>query len=408
MRRAVFLGWKTMLKQLFNKEQILKALTTKDIWRWKILDQYGNAESAAEAIVRNWNVNGLSIKGLDVKIIKGKKVYIPESLEDALAIRLVDRYLRRIYKVRQSDRSRMIKQVITLLQDPGSFTFIRLDISQCYESIIFEVVLNKLRKDLILSPDCINILESIGSIAQAQGNSGLLRGLSISATLAELYLEKLDKEISNNKNITYMARYVDDIIIFIPDVYAAQANDDIDSALEMLDLISNKDKSSSYKVDVVNESIELLGYSLSSSSSISKSSKKKNPNLVTVKISKRKLNKIKTRIVLSFLEYKKDQNFKILKDRIYFLSTLSVVKKGRNGDLLAGNAYNYFHASDSDCLKKIDGFYFKTLQELRFNLSSAQQSDLKKISFYGNAKNNKIMKVTKNKTIRLKQAWINE
>lgn len=391
-----------MLKQLFNKEQILKTLTTRDIWQWKVLGQYGNAESAAEAIVRNWNVNGLSIKGLGEKIIKGKKVYIPESLEDALAIRLVDRYVRSIYKVRQSDRNRVIKQVITLLQDPGSFTFIRLDISQCYESIVFEVVLNKLRKDLILSPDCINILESIGLIAQAQGNSGLLRGLSISSTLAELYLEKLDKKISSNKNIVYMTRYVDDIIIFVPDIYKAQVNRDIDSALEMLGLISNQDKSSSYKVNTVNESIELLGYSLSSLS------KNKSPNSVIVKISKNKLNKIKTRIVLSFLEYKKNQNFKILKDRIYFLSTLSVVKKGRNGDLLAGNAYNYFHASDSDCLKKIDGFYFKTLQELRFNLSPAQQSELKKISFYGNAKNKKIMKITKNKTFRLKQAWINE
>ena len=43
-----------MLKQLFNKEQILKTLTTRDIWQWKVLGQYGNAESAAEAIVRNW------------------------------------------------------------------------------------------------------------------------------------------------------------------------------------------------------------------------------------------------------------------------------------------------------------------------------------------------------------------
>lgn len=395
-----------MLKQLFNKEQILKAFTSKDVWRWNVLDKYGDVETAAGSIARTWKENGLSITGLRTKVVKGKTVFFPESIEDALAIRLVDRYVRRIYKVRQSDRNRMVKQVAILLKDPGDLTFIRLDISQCYESIVFDSMLKKIREDLILSPGCMKILKSVSSVSLAQGLNGLPRGLSISTTLAELYLEKLDAKLARNINIVYMARYVDDIVIVVPDSYVAQVSNDVEYALTQLRLTSNPDKKSFYKVDLVGDNIDLLGYFLSSKSVVNKG--KVNQNDVFIKISDKKINKIKNRVALSFINYKNDQNFQLLKDRIYFLSSLSVIKKGRNGELLAGNAYNYIHAHGSDCLKKIDGFYLNLLKKTRFDLSLPQQETLKKISFYRNAQRKKVMNITRSKMIRLKQAWINE
>ncbi len=251
-----------MLKQLFNKESILKVLSAKDIWRWKIIDQFGDCERAAKHISVLWQKSGINIQPLRTISVKGKVAYRAQSLEDTLALKLVDRYVRRVYKVRQSDRNRMVKQLITLLKDPGEFTFIRFDIKSCYENINFRNMLTKLKDDLILSPTCIKVLEQAVELTKSTGQSGLPRGLPISATLAELYLETLDMELAQNENIIYSARYVDDCIVVTPSSEASKTQDFINRTLDKLKLALNEDKSSVYQIDQVNDSIELLGYCL--------------------------------------------------------------------------------------------------------------------------------------------------
>lgn len=391
-----------MLKQLFNKESILKVLSAKDIWRWKIIDQFGDCERAAKHISVLWQKSGINIQPLRTISVKGKVAYRAQSLEDTLALKLVDRYVRRIYKVRQSDRNRMVKQLITLLKDPGEFTFIRFDIKSCYENINFRNMLTKLKDDLILSPTCIKVLEQAVELTKSTGQSGLPRGLPISATLAELYLETLDMELAQNENIIYSARYVDDYIVVTPSSEASKTQDFINRTLDKLKLALNEDKSSVYQIDQVNDSIELLGYCLTSKRRSAK------PNNVVVTISEKKIKKIKTRIVLSLLDYKQANSmsmFKLLKDRIYYLSTLRVVKKGKNGYLLAGNAYNYSLAGDLSCLKKIDKFYHGLILRNQNIFSSPELIALRKVSFYGNAKSKKIMELTKNKSSRIQQVW---
>lgn len=390
-----------MLKQLFNSKKILKVFSNKDIWRWDILNIYGNAENAANSVAHEWKNNGYKISSLKTKLIKGKTVFTTAELKDHLAVKLVDRYLRRIYKVRQSDRNRVVRQVITLMKDPSDLIFVKVDVKNCFESIVFTNLIGNLKSDLILAPNCIAILEDIAKQAQLSGEIGLPRGLSISATLAELYLEKLDKKLAKNTNIIYMTRYVDDIILVIPRDYCNYIYEDVDEALSELGLARNIEKSNTYLANQVNQGLEFLGYLM-----FSKNVKNK-PNTVDVKIATNKVNKIKTRIALSFLEYKKNPNFKLLKDRIYFLSTLRVVKKNKNGTVLAGNAYNYMYATDFSDLKNIDGFYFSLIRKSRYRLSNTEVDELRKISFYRIAKNKRVMKLTRKEAFAIKGAWVN-
>lgn len=390
-----------MLKQLFNSEQILKVFSNKDIWRWDVLREYGTAENSAKAIADEWKANGYQLSPLETKMIKGKKTFSLSNLKDHLAIKLVDRYLRRIYKVRQSDRNRVVRQVISLMKDPSDLSFIKTDIKNCFESIVFTSLIKDLKSDLILAPNCIAILEDIANKAQLSGEIGLPRGLSISTTLAELYLEKLDRKLAKNTNVIYMTRYVDDIILVIPRDYCNYIYEDIDAALSELGLARNIEKSNTYLANQVNQGLEFLGYLI-----FSKNNKNK-PNTVDVKIATNKVNKIKTRIALSFLEYKKNLNLKLLKDRIYFLSTLCVVKKNKNGTVLEGNAYNYMYATDFSDLKNIDGFYLSLIEKSRYGFTSTEERELKMISFYRMAKNKKVMKLTRKKALVIKEAWIN-
>lgn len=399
-----------MLKQLFDEKSILKVISGKDIWRWKVLKEFKDSEQAAEHISKSWQKDGINIQPLISAQIKGRTTYRTQNLEDTLAIKLVDRYIRRIYKVRQSDRNRMVKQVITLLEDPGDFCFIRFDIKNCYESISFRNMLTKTKEDMILSPNCINVLEQVVKTTEEQGQNGLPRGLPISTTLAELYLEKLDDALSRNDKIIYCARYVDDCIVVTPTEEENNVQSIIKKALSDLNLKPNKSKSSTYKANQAAGALELLGYSLSSKKRSRKS------NLVTVEISNHKLNKIKERIMLSFLAYKNDPsraNFKLFKDRLFYLSTLRTVKKSKNGPLLAGNAYNYKLADQKQndqtieipCLKKLDRFYKGILNRNQSLFSSHEQAELLKISFYGNAKNKLEMKTTKIKALHIQKAW---
>ena len=197
--------------------------------------------------------------------------------------------------------------------------------------------------------------------------------------------------------------------------------DFIEKTLFDLNLELNKNKSSVYSAGLIIESLELLGYSLSSE--IRRVKNKRIENAVNIKISENKLNKIKTKIKLSFIEYEISNHptrFKLLKDRIYYLSTLRVVKKGKNGYLLAGNAYNYIFAAqttqndkDKDkikipCLKKIDRFYHGLVLKNISSFNKKELSDLKSISFYGNAQKKIEMKLTKNKALHIQQAWANQ
>lgn len=390
-----------MLKQLFNYVKVLQVITSRDVWRWNILSDYGDVETAAKLVAKELQDNGFNIASPDIKNIKGRKVFIPKNLKDHLAIKLVDHYLRRIYKVRQSDRDRVVRQIITLMKDPAALSFIRIDIKNCYESIVFETVLEKLKQDMILAPKCLIILDSLSRHLKAYNYSGLPRGLSISATLAELYLEKLDKKISANKEIIYMARYVDDIVVVTENSLVSKILSDLKHYVKelLLEINEDNDKLSIYSADQESGKLEMLGYSFTSSN--------EKKNKVFVEISEKKINKIKKRILLCLFDFRKEKNFKLLKERIYYLSSLKIIKKTENGNILSGNAFNYKYADDFKGLKSVDGFYLSMLTKQHFQLSSVQVSQLKKISFYRMAKKRKVMNVTKNRASSLQKAWAN-
>ena len=85
---------------------------------------------------------------------------------------------------------------------------------------------------------------------------------------------------------------------------------------------------------------------------------------------------------------------------------LKIVKKGKNGNLLAGIAHNYQYVTDEfECLKSIDGFLLHHLNSARFQLNQAQLNAINKITFYGNVKNKKVGNFSRIKTIQIMQVW---
>lgn len=392
-----------MLKQVFDKEQLSKALTSSDVWQWDLLSDYGNVETAVDHTIQYWKSHNLTLSSIEARTIKSKSVFIPAIMEDAFAIKLLDRFIRRIYKVRQSDRNRIVRQLRTLLMDSGNYHVLRLDIKDCYETIQFEHLINKFENELILAPECINLLADIHSdLRLNHGIHGLPRGLPISPTLAELYLETLDKKIASHPNVIYSARYVDDIIILTPAGKESEVQTDIMTFMNEIGLTLNSNTNKYYSGSSNSAEFDYLGYA------IKVAPQNQKPNTVTLTISQSKLNKLKSRIIMGFCDHKKQKNIALLKRRLEYLCMLKIVRKSKNGNLLAGISHNYQYVTDDfECLKPLDGFLCQQLDNPRFGLNQQEKDKIKKVSIYGNARKGNIGKFSKKQTVQIMRIWKN-
>lgn len=392
-----------MLKQVFDKEQVSKVMQSADVWKWQLLKNYGGVDNAISHILASWKQTSLNLSLLTSGRAKGKSTFRFANIEDHFAVRLVDRFIRRVYKVRQSDRNRIVKQLISVLKDSGEHHVLRLDIKDCYESIKLKSLIEKFESDLILAPECIRLLKCISKdLIDNHSMEGLPRGLCISPTLAELYLEILDKRISSISEVIYSARYVDDIIIIIPKNKKNSIETLIEEIINEMNLTINRDNSKHYSEDLKSANFDFLGYS------ISVSERKNNPNDVSITISNSKLKKIKSRIAKCFSSYKHDADTLLLKRRLEYLSMLKVVKEGINGNLFAGIAHNYRYVTDGfKCLKPLDGFLSNQINHPRYNVGQADKLKISKISIYANVTNLKVGNFTKSKTSEIMQVWKN-
>jgi hypothetical protein len=391
-----------MLKQTFDNAAIIRVLSSEDVSRWSIWDDINKKEDSIKALVESIKTKNFEISPLKCEIKRNKPTYQATNIEDVLSIKLLDRYIRRIYKVRQSDRNRIISQVKTLLKDSGDYAVLRLDIEKCYESMDFEKTIHKLNDDMILAPNCMRLLHSILEYCKTVGINGLPRGLAISPTLAELYLEPIDKFIKQFEGVVYYTRYVDDLFILVDKNIEQKLLDELKIKLSEITLSLNNSVEKRYIGSSKNANFDYLGYSFKVSPV------NRNPNKVEVIISPAKLNKIKQKVAKSLSEYKLTTDIRLLQQRLNYLTVIKVIKKSKNGVLLGGIAYNYRYVSDSfNCLKALDGFLMKMINSPKYGFTPSNIAVLSKISFYGSVKHKKQGKFTRKKASLINKAWKN-
>lgn len=127
--------------------------------------------------------------------------------------------LSRLYKIKQGDRRKIVKQVKDVLSTTFNLVVVRTDISSFYESIDRSELIRELDKDQLLSLASKSHIKCVlMKYAEASGAAtGIPRGVGVSAYLSELYMRSVDEHIRQLDGLTFYARYVDDIIaIFSP------------------------------------------------------------------------------------------------------------------------------------------------------------------------------------------------
>lgn len=394
-----------MLKQTFDRDSVAKLITQKDVWTWGLWTNSSEQEVKLVDLVQSIQSKIGTVSSFDIYIHRGKNTYQASCAEDSIIFRNLDRCIRRIYKVKQSDRNKIVGQIKKILEDNGNYKVLRLDIEKCYESIDFDAVINNISSGMILSPENISVLKSVKEQCLRQGILGLPRGLCFSPTLTEIFLERIDKYLSRNNDVIYVTRYVDDYFLVVEGNSANDIENHIKDKLSSIGLKLNSSSDKYYRNVSQAAQFSYLGYNFNV---IYNGRSKKNSVVVT--ISQEKLNRIKTKIALSFNSYnkssKEDKDFSLLKQRLNYIAVIKSIKQHENGDLLGGIAFNYKHVSDEfECLKTLDGFYNNLIDSGRYNFTQNQKIELRKKSFYGYVKKNVNGRFTRRKVKQLTGIW---
>lgn len=312
------------------------------------------------------------------------------SYETNLVLRSIASYITRRFRVVPSNRDRAISGVIESLMDATPFTVIRRDIESFYENIDAEALRQRLTYDTSIPRSVRHYLTLFFDAHCPRNQRGVPRGIGLTSVLAELAMERFDREVRAISGVYRYFRYSDDIVIFAYDSAST-----VESRLATLlpqGMTFNRDKSSTVDFTKNDHGVpkyfEYLGYRISTNSGRGG----KSPRIVDVTISSAKIRRLKTRIVLSLKSFKKTKDGDLLIDRLRLLSSNYQVNRHgasnwvRGRRVRSGIFYSYrssgkynsssFNSVTPSSLEEIDSFVHFLLRSKKSEFSSAINSHL--------------------------------
>ena len=364
--------------------------------------------------------------------IKNNDIYQAKLLDDDVVISKLDYNIRSIYKVKQKDRHTIVKQILSLLKEHTPKYIYRLDIRRFYESVDIEKVCERLVSDNILSSQSEYVTLEYLKTIKGSAIKGLPRGIGLSATLSELYMKGFDKDISNNQSVIYYTRFVDDILV-IASKRLNIKNEIISYLPKPLELNWSKTKVTKImrchcdevckcpsvcicwnkcqcgKLPENKKSFSYLGYEFEFPEVIHD---KNHSKKVHVGLSKSKFNRTKNRIHLSFKDYEINGNFKLLNNRIRFLTGNHCLSrtKSRTDIIKSGVYYNYIHLDVLDRYDELDkclDVYINSWKSTKVCLNDKHKNELRKYSFVSGFKNKITTKFSASQLNKIKGCWNN-
>ncbi|MBU2933298.1 MULTISPECIES: antiviral reverse transcriptase Drt3a [Pseudomonadati] len=416
-----------MFDQAFTKRNLARQIRKSDFITHKDLIKEDIKKSLISDAVDFSETSLFSPNDFKTKKVKGKPVYFLDQLHKELVLRKATENIQRTYKKKQSDRDIIVKQISSLVKEGIAYKLYKLDIMSFYESINRDYLLDKIDSEPSINYRTKLLVDNFVTQFNKSGNTGLPRGMSISATLSEIFLSDFDSYIKSHEHVFYYARFVDDIIIITSSKEGKGFENEIKQQLPKgLKLNSTKSKKKvislntakkedSYKVKKkVRYQFEYLGYHFS----ILPPPIKNNPHCfrgLNIDIAESKQKKIKTRIIKSFVYYYKFGDFNLLLDRIKLLtSNFSLLDKKKNIQVMSGLYYNYkrIDIDSSESIRALDKtlkYYTHTnpkiCKGINHSLTKIQKRKLASYSFELGFRNRKRVYFTPTRQSKLQRTW---
>ena len=371
--------WRHLRKSDFNRHPSLK---TRDA-RTATFDE-------AALLGRN----GFRTLRLSNNNLSGNTIYQLTDIASELVLRKAAENLRKISGTKQSNRFEIISRLKLLCEDDLPFCVAKFDISDFYESIDRTHLNSLLKQHLATAPATRSVLSSFLDQCNAQGISGLPRGLAISAELSELYMKPFDTLHRTDTTTHLYARYVDDIIfVSRPTNELHEFRQQVIHCLPSgLKLNNRKTKQLTFSGHVsrtlnVEHEFDYLGFNFS----VYHIKKKECRRKVVLDIAESKVKKRKTRIICTILQYLKDANFTDLRDRIKLITcNYRFFDHKKSQTRFAGHYHAYYPIDiPSTSLAELDDFLRKIIlsnngrigRSLSQSLTIEQRRELLRLSF---------------------------
>lgn len=368
--------------------------------------------------------------GIEYGRIGGKPVALARTYSAKLAVRKIDENLRASNTGFGDDRRAVVLSLKSVLSDAVRYNLYKLDVRQFYESFDHQFVMTHLRKTETLSNGTRRIVDFLLRQHASKGFSGIPRGLSLSSTLSELMMARLDSYIEGHPEVFFYRRYVDDLTIvtsrredtktFLTDVSSKlseisprmvfKTNKRYDLSVEGFKAPTSK-SSSAPKF----KSFDYLGYAYNVAT---ENHKKICPpgRDVWLDVASRKVAKIKTRMVRSFLDYLKNKNFELLDNRIRHLtSNMSLLDRSRGVKRMIGIHFNYplVNYDRTVALRELDRFLKNAIRSSKGRVSSklflaltpAQKKALSRHSFFTGAKSKHFFHMKNKALLAVQRCW---
>ncbi|EHK9123902.1 RNA-directed DNA polymerase [Vibrio parahaemolyticus] len=389
-----------MLNQTFNPRSLFSIVSDNDIDKHQLGSDKTSIMTSITSISYEVSQEEFSFKYIGRKVINKKDVYFTENTNEYFAIKKLNHTLRRIYQIKQSNRNEVLKQFIDIVNDGSDYQIIRADIKDFFGEIRRKNLIEKIKKDSLLGSLMIKKLNSLDNFLTSNKCKGLPRGLSISSTLSELYLRSFDNRIKSHPSVYFYARYVDDIIVV---------------CLNKVENVEAVLKKSLDEIGLgVNEKYQVLPSIRMEAEFDYLGVKFKFGNSKTqLLLSSNKVKTIKSRIICSILDYKKNKNEQLLIDRIKFLtSNYKIYTKTESNNLRAGIYYNNQFINKYEQLNELNTFLRKSITAKRGSLSKVTRtipphvvSECMKQSFFYGYMNKNIVSFSYSKISEIVRCW---
>lgn len=420
-------GCKLSIQSVFSIRWIERVIRSGDSQRFS-LDLVTNGPKIVEEISAAAIARSIDLTRYVRTKIRAKPCVTYTSYAETIVLRSIATFLARRMRVVPANRDRVVTGVIESMMDATPYWVIRRDVSSFYESIDADSLRDRLIYNTSIPRSVRFYLSQFFDTHCPRGERGLPRGIGLTAILAELAMEKFDRQVRALPGVYRYFRYSDDIVVFAYDNVA-----DIETELQALlpeGMAFNPTKFETVdfsKKTLGEKAFEYLGYRFSTNAGIGGTA----PRPIDVTISTPKIARLKTRVALAFKAFQRDHDGELLIDRLRLLSSnYQINRRGistwlRRKRTRSGIYYNYrrcgryeggqFSEVVPPELAKIDDFVHTLLKSprsrfrnaLNGHLSVAQRTRLKAISFRLGFESRRMFRATYYRLAKLKGAWRN-
>ncbi|OWY03762.1 hypothetical protein B6V75_10095 [Thioclava sp. F1Mire-8] len=407
-----------MYDPTFGNAALSRHLNKSDFLKQPALKSEAHKEALVNQAVTTAR-NGFSSLPLTPNNLAGRTIYQVNDLASDLVLRKAAQNIRRITASKQGSRIEIARRLKLLCEEGLPFTVAKMDIKNFYPSVDQDFLSSQLSKRLMTAPSTRTVVRSLIEQCKLNSVNGLPPGLAISAELSEFYLQDFDQRMREQLNAHYFARYVDDIVLILPELKNPNLlKVQIEEALP-LGLKLNFSKSKVYvfgntkkKPTSVEHSFDYLGFKFN----VFETGKDRPfVRRVELDIASSKVKKNKTRIVKSLLQYLADGSFEDLIGRVRILTCgYQFFDERQQKKRSAGLQHTYsLINSNAPALVELDKFFSGMVLcrsgtiggRLALALTNRQRKELLKYSFVSGFANRVHFRFSADRLADLMECW---